>query len=112
MTETRLLTVPEKARRRWPRPGGNAGVGSAGIGSRPGFLTYGLLAAFIIGSIYPLWWSGVVASGTNSTRGETLPMIPGGNFFVNAAKVFDAIPFWLALGNSFLVSAIITLSVV
>ena len=87
-------------------------TGNAGIGSRPGFLTYGLLAAFIIGSVYPMWWSVVVASGTNATRGETLPLVPGGNFFANAAKVFDAIPFWLALGNSVLISSIITISVV
>ncbi|MEV7799197.1 carbohydrate ABC transporter permease [Microbacterium foliorum] len=107
MTATQALSVPEKIRRRRGAVGGNAG-----IGSRPGFLTYGLLAAFIIGSVYPLWWSVVVASGTNSTRGETLPLIPGGNFFANAAKVFDAIPFWLALGNSFLISGIITISVV
>lgn len=87
-------------------------AGPAGIGSRPGFLTYGLLAAFIAGSAYPLWWSLVVGSGTNATRSETFPLIPGGNFFANAAKVLDAIPFWLALGNSVLISAIITISVV
>ena len=107
MTATQALSVPEKIRRRR-----GASTGTAGIGSRPGFLTYGLLAAFIIGSVYPLWWSVVVASGTNATRGETLPLFPGGNFFTNAAKVFDAIPFWLALGNSFLISGIITISVV
>jgi len=39
-------------------------------------------------------------------------MIPGGNFFANAVKVLDAIPFWKALGNSVLISAIITISVV
>jgi cellobiose transport system permease protein len=87
-------------------------MGAAGIGSRPGFLTYGLLSAFILGSIYPVWWSFVVASGTNATRGETLPLIPGGNFLANAARVLDAIPFWLALGNSVLISSIITISVV
>jgi len=86
--------------------------GNAGIGSRPGFLTYGLLAAFVIGSAYPLWWSFVVGSGTNATRGETLPLLPGGNFLANAATVLDAIPFWLALGNSFVISAVITVSVV
>ncbi|MGP3533414.1 carbohydrate ABC transporter permease [Microbacterium sp. RD1] len=103
---------PDAPRRRW-RPGRTPReAGPAGIGSRPGFLTYGLLAAFILGSAYPLWWSFVVGSGTNATRGETLPLLPGGNFFANAAKVLDAIPFWLALGNSVLVSAIITLSVV
>ncbi|MFG6444430.1 carbohydrate ABC transporter permease [Microbacterium sp. P06] len=98
---------PRSPRHRRPRE-----TGSAGIGSRPGFLTYGLLAAFVIGSVYPLWWSFVIASGTNASRSETVPLIPGGNFLVNAAKVLDAIPFWLALGNSVLISAIITVSVV
>jgi len=79
---------------------------------RPGFLTYGLLAAFLIGSTYPLWWSFVVASGSNATRGETLPLIPGGNFLANASKVLDAIPFWQALLNSVIVSGAITISVV
>ncbi|BDI21312.1 carbohydrate ABC transporter permease [Herbiconiux sp. L3-i23] len=86
--------------------------GRAGIIDRPGFLTYGLLTAFLVGGTYPLWWSFVVGSGTNATRGETLPLIPGGNFLANAAKVFDAIPFWTALLNSIIVSGVITLSVV
>ncbi|QAY74829.1 carbohydrate ABC transporter permease [Agromyces protaetiae] len=98
--------MPRGSRRRGPKGG------LAGIGSRPGFLTYGLLSAFLIGSAYPLWWSFVVGSGTNATRGETLPLVPGGNFLANAQKVFDAIPFWLALWNSFIISAIITVSVV
>ena len=83
-----------------------------GIGSKPGFLAYGLLMAFLLGSAYPLWWSFVVGSGTNATRGETLPLLPGGNFFANAAKVLDAIPFWQALANSLIVSSVITVSVV
>ncbi|UYN83205.1 MAG: carbohydrate ABC transporter permease [Microcella sp.] len=84
----------------------------SGIALRPGFLSYGLLLAWVLGTAYPLWWSFVVASGTNATRGETLPLIPGGNFLANAVKVFDAIPFWLALGNSILVSSVITVAVV
>jgi len=79
---------------------------------RPGFLAYGLLTAFLLASAYPLWWSFVVASGTNATRGETLPLIPGGNFLSNAAKVLDAVPFWQALLNSVIVSGVITVSVV
>ncbi|PPF28418.1 MULTISPECIES: carbohydrate ABC transporter permease [unclassified Rathayibacter] len=79
---------------------------------RPGFLTYGLLSAFILGSTYPLWWSFVVASGSNATRSETLPLVPGGNFLANASQVLTAIPFWTALLNSVIVSGIITLSVV
>ena len=87
-------------------------VGGSGVALRPGFLSYGLLLAWVLGTAYPLWWSFVVASGTNATRGETLPLIPGGNFLANAAQVLDAIPFWLALGNSIIVSSIITISVV
>ncbi|PPH53141.1 carbohydrate ABC transporter permease [Rathayibacter sp. AY1E2] len=84
----------------------------AGRVDRPGFLTYGLLSAFILGSTYPLWWSFVVASGSNATRSETLPLVPGGNFLANASQVLTAIPFWTALLNSIIVSGIITLSVV
>ncbi|AZZ50121.1 carbohydrate ABC transporter permease [Rathayibacter rathayi] len=88
------------------------GASRAGRVDRPGLLTYGLLSAFILGSTYPLWWSFVVASGSNATRSETLPLVPGGNFLANAAQVLTAIPFWTALLNSVLVSGIITLSVV
>nr|WP_241971382.1 carbohydrate ABC transporter permease [Microcella alkaliphila] len=98
---------PESSSARKRRRGGGSGVAL-----RPGFLSYGLLLAWILGSAYPLWWSFVVASGTNATRGETLPLIPGGNFLANAARVLDAIPFWLALGNSIIVSSVITISVV
>lgn len=87
-------------------------VGGSGVALRPGFLSYGLLLAWVLGTAYPLWWSFVVASGTNATRGETLPLIPGGNFLANAVRVLDAIPFWLALGNSIIVSSVITISVV
>ena len=94
------------------RPARRRRGGSTGVGSKPGFLAYGLLAATLLGFAYPLWWSFVVASGDNSTRGETLPLIPGGNFWANAAQVMDAVPFWLALWNSLVVSSVITLSVV
>jgi cellobiose transport system permease protein len=84
-----------------------------GSGERPGFLTYGLLLAFLLSSAYPLWWSAVIGSRSNETLGETWPpLLPGGNFWTNAAEVFDTIPFWLALGNSVLISCIITISVV
>ena len=36
----------------------------SGVDTRPGFLTYGLMIAFVAGFAYPLWWSFVVASGT------------------------------------------------
>ncbi len=84
-----------------------------GSGTRPGFLTYGLLFAFFIGSAYPLWWSVIIGSRSNAALSETWPpLLPGGNLWKNVGEVFDTIPFWLALGNSVLISGIITISVV
>ncbi|APU16240.1 MULTISPECIES: carbohydrate ABC transporter permease [Actinoalloteichus] len=101
-----VLSAPKPARRR-------RGQDPGSIIGKPGFLTYGLLIAFILGSAFPLYWSFLVASRDSSFTAEQLPpMWPGGNFFANAARVFDTAPFWLALGNSFLVGAIVTVSVV
>lgn len=84
-----------------------------GNGHRPGFLTYGLLCAFFLASAYPLWWSVIIGSRSNSALAGTWPpLLPGGNFWTNAGEVLDTIPFWLALGNSVLISGIITVSVV
>ncbi len=107
-TTATALVAPATDRPRRRRPG----AGTAGLGSRPGFLVYGLLIAFVAGSVYPLWWSYVVASTGNATVGETLPLIPGGNFLANAVTVLDAIPFWKALANSVIISSVITLSVI
>ncbi|MEU7526362.1 carbohydrate ABC transporter permease [Saccharothrix sp. NPDC042600] len=79
------------------------------LAKRPGFGVYGLLIAFILGSAFPFYWSFVVAS--NDDAADT-PLLPGGKFFTNAARVFDTIPFWKALGNSVIVSGTVTLSVV
>jgi len=80
---------------------------------RPNFLVYGLLIAFILGSIFPFYWSGLVASRDNSVLTDHLPpLLPGGNFFHNAARVFDTVPFWKALGNSLIVAGTVTLTTV
>ena len=84
-----------------------------GNGYRPGFLTYGLLFAFFLASAYPLWWSVIIGSRSNSALAGTWPpLLPGGTFWSNAGEGLDTIPFWLALGNSVLISGIITVSVV
>ena len=80
---------------------------------RPGVLTYALLAAFFAGSAFPLWWSFVISSRQSSDTNLVPPaIIPGPNFLSNAAKVFDTVPFLLALLNSVIISGAITLSVV
>ena len=105
------VTLPARQRPARRRPGlRNRAFGN---GLRPGFLTYGLLLAFFVGSAYPLWWSAVVGSRSNEAVGLSYPpLLPGGNFWTNAAEVLDTIPFWTALWNSILISSIITVSVV
>lgn len=79
----------------------------------PGLLTYGLLAAFLLGSAFPLYWQFIVGShDTTAAFDSTPPLLPGGNFFSNAARVFDQVDFWKAIANSIIVSSAITVSVV
>lgn len=79
---------------------------------RPGFLTYGLLSAFLIAGAYPLWWSFVVGSRDSTALTSTWPpLLPGGRFWINVGEVFTTVPFWLSLGNSVIVSTVITVSV-
>lgn len=86
--------------------------GGARLG-RPNFLVYGLLIAFVLGSIFPFYWSALVASRDSSMLTEKVPpILPGGNFFANASRVFDAVPFWKALGNSIIVAGTVTVSTV
>ncbi|GGU44747.1 carbohydrate ABC transporter permease [Nocardioides albus] len=80
---------------------------------RPGFLVYGLLTAFLLGSAFPLYWSFVIGSVTRHRAIQSPPpLIPGGHFFDNAARVFDRIDFWSALLNSIIVSGVSAISVV
>ena len=98
-----------------PRPRAKAPLKQRilGNGLRPGYLTYGLLLAFFIGSAYPLWWSAIVGSRSNEALGLSYPpLLPGGNFWANVGEVFNTVPVWLALWNSVVISTVITVSVV
>lgn len=86
---------------------------SSPFARRPGFLTYGLLGAFFIAGAYPLWWSFVVGSSDTSALTSTWPpLLPGGRFWINVSEVLNTVPFWLALGNSVIVSSVITFFVI
>lgn len=80
---------------------------------RPAWWVYAILAAIIAGSLFPMYWSYVIASTVSGNANARIPvLVPGGNFLANAQRVFDTIPFWGAFGNSVLVSTIVTVSVV
>src|SRR5690606_28727352 len=81
--------------------------------NRPGFVTYGLLGAFLAGVVFPLWWSFLIGSHDSTVLARTpFPLLPGGNFLRNAATVIDQVPFWRATLNSIIVSTTVSLSVV
>ncbi|WP_430868641.1 carbohydrate ABC transporter permease [Demequina aurantiaca] len=83
--------------------------------SRPTWFVYGALAAVLIGSLFPLYYSFLIGSGdASSVTDQNLSWIPGGNFFSNASAVLSnpAVNFWKALGNSIIVSTTVALSTV
>lgn len=80
---------------------------------KPGWLTYGLLSAFFLGAVFPLWWSFVMGSRQASDINAVPPVvIPGPNFLTNVVKVFETVDFAKALLNSIIISGAITISVV
>lgn len=93
-------------------PGARKPRSGHGSDRRPGFLTYGFLGAVLLASLFPLYWSFLVGSHDNTVLSRGIPLLPGGNFLANAAKVFDSIPFWKAMGNSLIVSCVTAASVV
>ena len=79
---------------------------------RVGRLTYPLLILVMLLSIFPLYWTGVVASQSNDAIGRTPPpLVPGGNLFDNIRRVFEQTNFRTALVNSLVVASAITVSV-
>lgn len=75
--------------------------------SRPNWFVYGSLAAVLVASLFPLYWSFLIGSGDASTvTSQNLSLWPGGNFLDNASAVIGnpAVNFWKALGNSIIVS--------
>jgi cellobiose transport system permease protein len=72
---------------------------------RPGPTAYLVLAAVLLASFFPMYWSFVVASNDNSVIGEaTPPLVPGGHLFENFQRVFDSSEFALAMTNSLIVA--------
>lgn len=78
--------------------------------NRVGWVTYLVLAVTTVFSLFPIYWMFVVASNKSSDINNVPPvLVPGPNFFANAAQVFDAVPFGRNLFNSFVVAACIAI---
>ena len=80
-------------------------------------LTYLFLLLLTLVSIFPLYWSFVVASHDNSALGAYPPVLtPGGHLGSNISRLFNAgivnVDFATALINSAIVASIVTVSVV
>lgn len=80
---------------------------------KPGWLTYGLLGAFFLGAVFPLWWSFVMGSRVASDINSVPPVvIPGPRFLENAMHAFQTVDFGRALINSVIISATVAIVVV
>jgi cellobiose transport system permease protein len=78
-----------------------------------GWGTYLLLGAILVVSVFPVYWTFVAASRDNAAISKAPPaLIPGTHLLENLQKTFAQTDMKLALTNSFLVSATVTLSVV
>jgi cellobiose transport system permease protein len=84
---------------------------------RAGPLTYIVLILVALGSLFPLYWSLVVASHDNSAVSSYPPvLLPGDQLWTNIKRVFNSgevnVNFWTALLNSTIVATTVTVSVV
>jgi cellobiose transport system permease protein len=92
-------TAPPRRRGRTPDSGG--------------WLTYAMLLAIVVFSLFPLYWSVVVSSRDQSAVGRyPPPLVPGGSLWDNLSAAFDQGNFGLALTNSVIVAGTITIAVV
>jgi cellobiose transport system permease protein len=82
------------------RPGGRVG--------RVRWWTYLMLGVAVLASVFPLYWMFIVASTDSATATRMPPeIVPGGNFFTLAGKVFDTVPFLQSIINSLFVALVI-----
>ncbi|HVW18192.1 MAG TPA: carbohydrate ABC transporter permease [Solirubrobacteraceae bacterium] len=84
-------------------------------GAGPG--TYLLLALIALVSVFPLYWSLVVASHSNSAVAAYPPvLVPGGNLIKNIDRLFNSgvvnVEFWKALMNSAIVATTVAVAAV
>jgi cellobiose transport system permease protein len=81
------------------------------------WFTYVFLIVVALISLFPLYWSLVVASQSNSAVSAYPPvLVPGRDLFHNISRLFNSnevnVDFWGAMVNTFIVASAVTISVV
>jgi cellobiose transport system permease protein len=80
---------------------------------RAGWLTYTLIIVVTLVSVFPLYYTIVMASHTNAEMAaSTPPLLPNASVFDNVKKALDLAPLNLGLVNSVIVSGAITLGTI
>jgi cellobiose transport system permease protein len=75
--------------------------------------TYMLLIVSVVVSIFPLYWTFVVASNTTAVVSRMPPaLLPGSRFLTNVQSVLERTQFFKALANSAIVAGTVTISVI
>ncbi len=88
---------------------------SFGTNRRPSWRTYLVLTIVLLISVYPLYFTFLLASSDAATiaRNPIPSLVPGPNFLDNVQRVLASdIKLWQALGNSVIVAVVTSLSVV
>lgn len=88
---------------------------SFGVDKRPRWTTYAVLALVLLVSVYPIYFTVLLASSDAATiaRNPIPSLVPGPNFFDNVSRVLGSdIKFWTALTNSTIIAVVTSISVV
>jgi cellobiose transport system permease protein len=79
--------------------------------TKAGPVAYAVLVVVLLASVFPLYYSFLIASKDNSALGDAVPsLVPGGNLIDNLTRVFDTVDFWLAMQNSLVVAGTVAIS--
>ncbi|GAA1728201.1 carbohydrate ABC transporter permease [Streptomyces yatensis] len=94
-------------------PRGGRGRGRAGRQLHGGKITYAVLILFTIGSLFPLVWTAIAASRTNTRLAQTPPPLWfGSNLFNNLDKAWNGANMGTALLNTTVVAGTVAVSTV
>ncbi|MFX4293328.1 carbohydrate ABC transporter permease [Streptomyces bohaiensis] len=111
-TTTPVLELDGDKPRTPPRRAARGGSG-AGRQMQAGWVTYTILAVFVVGSLFPLVWTAIAASHSNTRLAQTPPPFTfGDRLWTNLDQAWNTGNMGLALFNTMIVAGAITVSTV